>query len=356
MDNFDLDNEIIEIGSDETIEPVKEDINEIINDNEKKENIDIETVKVKTKKNKNKKSLKDKWNDLSKKNKIIIIVVSIIVLLAIIGTVLYFIVFKKDKNPNEVIDSVVIEKDNYRYEDGKLIFLDKSDKEIGTYECSVKDSTKCYVAKNDYSTDKFERIISVNEKDEEIEKNSQIYLNKFVFVTDDDETNLYNIKSKENELKVKSIKSYNTDENLVVVEDENSKYGLIDITSDGYKYLIKSSYDNLGIVNTKLNYLVAQDKDSYYILDSTGKKLSSNLNTTVQSVSEDYIVGLKNKTYNLYTYEYEEVESDYDYISLHDNVIALVNQSQTYNGTVIERALFLRKHHLEGILVFFRET
>ena len=48
------------------------------------------------------------------------------------------------------------------YENGKLVFLDKNEKEIGVYECTDKDTEKCYVAKLDYSSDKFERIKSVS--------------------------------------------------------------------------------------------------------------------------------------------------------------------------------------------------
>lgn len=314
MNDFNFDNEIIEISSDDTETTPKFE----------------EVVEEKTKKiKKPKRSLKGKWNDLSKKNKVIIIILSVLMVLLVIGLALYF-VFRKDEEEKPIEEPVILEKDNYRYENGKLVFLDKNEKEIGTYECGDKDTEKCYVAKLNYSNDTFDRIKSVTETGEEIEKNSQIYLDNFVFVYDKGQISLYNISTKESELELKTIKTYGTDKNLVVIEDTDSKYGLIEITEEGYEYLIRCSYDNLGIVNSDLAYLVAQDKDEHYIVDSTGKKLSKNINADISSVNDKYIVAVQNKTYNLYSFEYEELLSDYDYISLHDGVIALIKSNRLY--------------------------
>ncbi|MEG1150405.1 MAG: hypothetical protein RSE17_03860, partial [Bacilli bacterium] len=78
-----------------------------------------------------------KWSKFSKKKKIIIISIIVFLILLISGVLLYIFVFKKD----EVIEekpNVIVEKDNYRYENGTLVLLD-NDKEIGTYECKNKD-------------------------------------------------------------------------------------------------------------------------------------------------------------------------------------------------------------------------
>lgn len=340
MNDFNYDNEIIEISSEEA-----ENTSQIEELSEEK------TPKTKSKK----RNLKDKWNDLSKKTKTIIIITSVLLILLIVGLILYFVIWNKDKDTKPIEEPVIVEKDNYRYEDGKLIFLDKNEKEIGSYECKLKDSEKCFVAKLNYSSDKFDRVTSVNESLEELEKNSQIYLNNYVFVNDEAKIVLYNIASKETELELKSIKSYDTEDNLVVIEDENSKYGLIEITEEGYEYLIRCSYDNLGIVNNELVYLIAQDKDEYYVIDSKGKKLSKNINADVMSVNDEYIIAKKNNTYNLYSYQYEELLSDYDYISLHDGVIALVKSNRLYlkdsnlnklyeEGIRLENSDFVKKY------------
>lgn len=318
MNEFDYENEIIEVD----------------NDNAKKEDANIEildAVKTEEKKpKKNKKSIKEQWDELTKKQKTIIIVTSVVVLLLIIGLIVYFVFFSKGKEEDKTKEeTVVIEKDNYRYEDGKLIFLDKSEKELGTYECQNKDSEKCMVAKNDYSGDTFERIISVDESDKEIEKTSQIYHDNYVFVKDGDDMFIYDIEKEESDLNLKTVKTYGTD-NYAVVEDDTNKFGLLEIKSTGYEYLIKPSYDNLGIINTELNYLVAKDEDKTYIVDTNNKKLSSAFSSNIMSVNKNYIVISSGSSYSLYNYSNKELLSGYDYIGLHSNLVSLVNSKKLY--------------------------
>ncbi len=318
MNEFDYENEIIEVDSDQA---KKEDANIEI----------LDAVKNEEKKpKKNKKSIKDKWDELTKKQKTIIIVVSVIVLLLIIGLIVYFVFFGKGKEEDKTKDEpVVVEKDNYRYEDGKLVFLDKNDKELGTYECKNKDSEKCLVAKTDYSSDKFERILSVDEYDKEIAKTSQIYHDNYVFVKDGEDIVIYDIKKSESDLKLKTVKTYGTD-NYAVVEDDSSKFGLLEINATGYDYLIKPSYDNLGIINTELSYLVATDKDKNYIIDTSNKKLSSAISNDIMNANKKYIVVSTNGSYSLYDYQNQELLSGYDYIGLHSNLVSLVNSKKLY--------------------------
>lgn len=326
MNDFDYDNEIIEV-SEEAKNMSLEDL--IKQEAEKPNEEEIKQENKKPKKKKDKKSLKDRFNELSKKQKITIIVVSVIVLLIIIGLILFFVL----KDNNEEIKeepTIVIEKDNYRYENGTLVFLNKNEKEIGKYECTNKDVDKCYVTKIDLSSDTFDRVISVDKNNEEIVKTSKIYNDKYVFVTDGDIIYLYDISSKEKELELQNIKEYSTNRDIVVVENDKNLYGLIEIKEDGYEYLIRPSYDNLGIVNGEKELLLAQDKDKNYIIDVNGKTLSKDIKVDVKSANENYIVGENNGTYNLYNYNSEELLSDYDYIGLHNEVISLVKSKRLY--------------------------
>lgn len=316
MNDFNYDNEIIEIENDK-------EMVEVLEEEPKVEVLDMKPKKIK-------RSLKDKWMDIPKKKRNIIIVSFGIVILLILSAILYFVLFKKE-TPEEIVEeAVVLEKDNYRYEDGKLVFLDKSDREIGTYECTTKDPNKCTTMKLDYSADTFERVLSVNEQGEEITRSSQIYNNNFVFITDGEYSYLLNIKGAKKELKVTNIKTYGTEKDLVVIANEDNKYGLIEIGMEGFDYLIRPSYDNLGIVNTKLTYLVAKDKDKFYIIDSEGKRVSSNITGTIESANDKYIVVLKNNKYNLYNYENEELLTDYNYIALNDDIVSLVKSNRLY--------------------------
>lgn len=314
MNDFNYDNEIIEISSDDT-----------------KNEVGFEEPQVKEVVKKPQKSFKNKWDDLNDGIKTGIIIGSIAILLVIIGLIIYLVFFNKPKEeekPKE--DPVILEKDNYRYEDGKLIFLNKSEKAIGEYECTIKDAEKCYVAKLDYSSDTFDRIKSVYEDGIEIEKNAPIYYDNYVFVYDNEKISLYNINTKESDLDLRSLKVYDTEENLVVIENEDSKYGIIKITEEGYEYLFRCSYDNVGIINTELVYSTVQDKDKYYIVDRDGRRVSNNIKATIMSASEDYIVGENDGVYSLYTYEYDELISGYDYIKEINGIITLVKENRLY--------------------------
>ena len=276
-----------------------------------------------------KKTLKEKWEDLSKKQKIIFFVVLGIILCIIIAIVLFMIFNKKEPTTPNDDTPVIVEKDNYKYSDGNLIFLDDNDNEIGKYECTNKSDTDCMIAKLDNKNDIFDRVKNVNVTGEEIISNSKIYFKKFVFVQDGEDKFLYNISNSE-KLPISSLKADSALDNIVVIEDTANKFGLIEFNQDEYNYLIRPSYDYLGIINPTLKYILAKDGDNYYVIDSEGKKLSSNFKASITSLNSDFIVAKTNRTYSLYDYDYNELVSDYDYISLNDDIISLVKSNRLY--------------------------
>lgn len=95
----------------ETKEEVKEELAK-----EKKENIF--------------KKLAKKWKSLDKKKKIIVICVAVVLVL-LIAVGIFFLISGND-GPLDDTPDVILESDNYRYENGTLIFLD-GDSEIGRY-------------------------------------------------------------------------------------------------------------------------------------------------------------------------------------------------------------------------------
>ncbi len=111
-------NEILEIEENEEITKTQYDLKDIEDSKEKKK-------KVKK---------PNKWTLLPKKTKIIIIVSIVLVLLVGIGLIIYFFVLKEkdpnDKRPENPV--VIVEKDNYRYEDGFLVIIDEDKKELVT--------------------------------------------------------------------------------------------------------------------------------------------------------------------------------------------------------------------------------
>ena len=78
--------------------------------------------------------IKKWWQNLDKKKKIITIVLALFIFLSLVGLIFFFTLKKDDLKEHKKPD-VILEKDNYRYENGTLILLDSEDKEIVTYEC-----------------------------------------------------------------------------------------------------------------------------------------------------------------------------------------------------------------------------
>lgn len=314
MNDFDYNNEIVDVTEEDT---KKEE--------SKTEEFNPEDLVFGESEKKPKKEKKK----LSKKSKIIIICGVVGVLLIASIVTVYFVFLKKDKPDTPKKPDEIFSEDNYRYENGTLMFLNTMDKVVGRYECTNKDSKLCMVANVDLSEDTFDREKSVFKNGQEIFKNSKIYLDKYVFIKDGEKVFLYDFKKNEEVLNVISFKTYNTSRNIAVVNVEN-KYGVIEIQDDGFEYLIRPSYDKISMVNSTLLYLAAQDKDKLYILDIDGKKLSNNITSLVKSVGKDYIVGSLKNTYNLYDYNNKEVLSDYEYIGLYDEVIVLIKNKRLY--------------------------
>ncbi len=321
-ENLDATNEIIEITDEDEMqdEPVYDTV-----ENEEKPN------EEKKKEKKNKKPLKEKWNELSKKNKIIIISCASALLLLIIGLLLYFLVFKKDNKKEEPDEpEVILEKGNYRYENGILIFLDKNKKELGKYECKNKDENKCKVAT--YSgEDDFDVVKRVYEDNKGIEEGSDIYNDNFVFITDnaDKQNNiiLFDIAKQEEVGNYTLIKKID-DENVIVKNDEE-KYGTLKIGKEVSEN-IKFSYDYLGKISEHDN-LVAMTNNNSKLIDVDGKALSKDVKGNIKNYNEKYISYENNDDYALYDYNGKKVLTrNIDFITFNDSYVVLVDNEKVY--------------------------
>ena len=328
-DEFNYDNEIIEIGVEKTNEqPVVE-----FEDDLEAIPPTFEEKKTKKKENKPKKKMdnpfikiKDWFLSLSKKGKIITISVASLVLLLLIGVIVYFVFIKKDEKP---IDNVVVEQDNYRYENGKLIFLDGK-KELGEYECTDKSEKKCYVAYLNNDEDLFDHPSNIDYKGNTLKERSEIYLKKYAFVYDDGKITLYDIENKKSKKKFLSIKAYDTDRDLVVVEDKDNKFGVIEFMDDNFEYVINAYYDYLGIINAKDLLLVSETDKKQRIIDIDNKNLSKEFSINIKSASKEYIAAQSGASYNLYSYNFEELMSGYDFISFHNEYVGLVKDKKLF--------------------------
>lgn len=164
------------LSGDDAVEPQKEESSESSSDTKKGK---------KEKEKKPKKSLKEKWNSFSKKKKVLLIFVPILVLL-IIGAVILFFVLRDEPvepTPKPEAPEVIVEKDNYIYRDGVLVFLNSDEEEIGTYECTNQSEELCFVPT--YSEeDEFDGSRNVYQDESLVERPSAIYQNQYVFIYD----------------------------------------------------------------------------------------------------------------------------------------------------------------------------
>ena len=318
-----VDDFTLGLSGDDAVEPQKEESEESSKINKKEEK--------KTKKPK--KSLKEKWGNLSKKKKVIIIISIILLLLIIVGLILFFVL----RNPKE--DSVkpeepevIVEKDNYIYKDGTLVFLNDDEEEIGTYECTNKSEDLCYVSM--YSMeDTFDGEKNVYQDESLIERPSAIYQNNYVFIYDNenDSSNniiLYNIKDQETVDNYTLVKGF-SDSDFVILKNDNNRYGLIKFDSEGIEEILEFSYDYIGQLSSDSN-IVVKTNDRYYIYNTEGKNLSSGLRYEVRSYNNKYIV-VDNNGYYVYDYNGNLIFDDaYDYIELLDDYAILIDRDLLY--------------------------
>ena len=228
-DIINFDEEDKDIDDTSTINPDDEDIFANLDlEAEKVDNEDNELLANKDdfKENLPKKEGKDK-KTLTKKQKIIIISIVGVIILLIICLVVYLMLPKpSEEAPKEPDEVIVIDKGNYRYQDGTLVFLNDQKTEIGTYECQEKEEAMCYVSYISNGLDDVNVIKNVYEDNTSVQFRSEVFHNRFVFINDGDKDTikLYDILENKvigNYKKIKYYESLGSD--YVVLENEVGK-------------------------------------------------------------------------------------------------------------------------------------
>ena len=317
-------NEIVEVDENEEITNTQYDMPEVT---------DPDDGKKKKKKEKKAKG-PSKWSKVSMKQKIIIIVSIVLVIIIIVVVLLWIFVFnKKDtetKRPEEPI--VIVEKDNYRYEDGWLIFLDSEDNELGEYECTNKDEELCYVAY--YSNeDDFDVNKQVYENGVPIDFRSDILLDNYVFIYDnttreDGNVKLYDIESKEAMDEYGLVKEVN--ESSVIVKDDSDNYGVLTFSDSGVENLIDFDYDYLGyIIDT--DAIVGANNNNYVLIGLDGEDVSKNIPGEIKKFDGTNISVDIDGEYFIYNYQgVRQSEESYDYIRFVDTYIIAADNKKLY--------------------------
>ena len=298
----------------ETKEEVKEELAK-----EKKENIF--------------KKLAKKWKSLDKKKKIIVICVAVVLVL-LIAVGIFFLVSGNDGPLDEAPD-VILESDNYRYENGTLIFLD-GDSEIGRYECEHKDETLCEVS---YLTndDAFDQTRMVDENGNDLTLRSQIYHNRYVFVTDRESTDteriiLYDMQENSTVQELKSVKAY--DDNYVALENADNYYGLAQINDGEFKMVIPYEYEAVGVLpdQEEITRVMVQKDGSQYLSDLSNKVLTKAFDETIVGANDRYVKTKDSEgAYHVYDYNVTELkDKTWDYVVLLTDYMITVEDQKLY--------------------------
>ena len=298
----------------ETKEEVKEELAK-----EKKENIF--------------KKLAKKWKSLDKKKKIIVICVAVVLVL-LIAVGIFFLVSGND-GPLDDTPDVILESDNYRYENGTLIFLD-GDSEIGRYECEHKDETLCEVS---YLTndDAFDKTRMIDENGNDLTLRSQIYHNRYAFVTDRESTDteriiLYDMQENSTVQELKSVKAY--DDNYVALENTDNYYGLAQINDGEFKMVIPYEYEAVGVLpdQEEITRVMVQKDGSQYLSDLSNKVLTKAFDETIVGANDRYVKTKDSEgAYHVYDYNVTELkDKTWDYVVLLTDYMITVEDQKLY--------------------------
>lgn len=344
------DNEIIEVTEDE----YKEDLTSFEQEVVPHENEPINLIKERNQDEeiKKKKREKQKWKNFSKKKKSIIIIL-LLLLLTILAVVTLFLI--KDEEVEKTVKKdepdVIIEKDNYRYENGNLILLDSNDNEIGKYKCENKEENKCRVAYQN-NEDDFDEEQNIYEDGTKFKFITPIINETYAFIYDSSKEEdgmifLYDLSKSEVVGKYNSVKYYSVNgREYLVIEDDESNYGLFKVTENGLEQTIDFKYDYLGVKKEEMNNLscvVAMKDNKYLIVDENGKEVSKKIGNKIKSFNDKYIVVEDSSgLYNITDYRNNTILKDeYNYIILQENFLVAVKDNNKvlvldYNETILQ--------------------
>ena len=241
---------------------------------------------------------------------------------------------KKELPVNPPID-VIVEEENYRYENGVLIFLNSNKEEIGRYTCKNQNEELCFVSF--YSTeDDFDTEKKMYENASLIKTRSAILANNYVFINDnarieDPTISLYNIAEEKVEDVYTLVKRVGTKNDIILKNTEN-KYGMLALEESGITPRIAFSFDYLGAIENKDNLLVAIENNRSMIVDETGKNSSKAINGTIKNANKTYIAAKQNTgVYEVYNYNNQNVFNDsFEYVELYDDYAVLIKENKMY--------------------------
>lgn len=283
--------------------------------------------------------IKKKWAMLSQKQKALIIG-GILLVFVLLFVVLYFCFVNKNEEEPKKEPDVILKSDNYRYENGTLVFLE-GETELGSYECKNKDEKLCAVAFLNLD-DTLDGVRRVDEYGKKLTLRSEIYEKRYVFLIDHEKStdsiiSLYDIVEKKVIKNFSDVILYPEYKEYVILKDEEGNFGLEKISLDGITTVIPYTYEYIGLLPSTeaLSRVVVKDKNNNsYIASLENKILTKATTSTIVGANESYFKtkDASNKYHIFESSTGNEVLADLllDYASLLDQYVLYVHEEKLY--------------------------
>lgn len=320
----DLNNQIVEVSTNISL-----DKEELEQKQEKPNTFFTPSEKIK---------LKDKikiwWKKLNKKQKSFVIGGIILLFILIVFAIFFLVKSLTKKEEIPVPKEVIVQEENYRYENGVLVFLNNQKEEIGRYTCENQSEELCFVS---YYTDEnhFDTEKKIRKDGTPILTRSAIIADTFVFINDNprkdmENSKLYNLKEHTSNTFYKTIKK--VDQNQYIVQNENNRYGLIEVTENGVISKMDFIYEFLGYTKNDKNYFVSTQMGRNFIIDESGKNVSKAILGDIKNLNDTYIkVKLDTGKYEVYNYNNQNIFGEsYDYAELYKDYAILIQDTKMY--------------------------
>ncbi len=292
------------------------------------------------------------WNKKSQKQKITLVIV-LFILILLIGVGIYVLIHSANKKEEYIPPvEVIVQEENYRYENGTLVFLNSSKEEIGRYTCENANEELCFVA---YYTPEelLDEEKTVDENGNLILKRSSIIEETFVFLQDiskkEEKTiKLYNIKNNSVVDQYTMVKR--VDENKVILKNQLNQFGLLELKNNEIVTKLDFIYENLYFKESNNDkFYISVQNGRNFIIDESGKNLGKAITGMIKNINDKYVsVQLEDGKYEVHNYNNQNIFNDkYDYVKLFEDYAVLIEDTKLYlkfydNNKLNEEAILLK--------------
>lgn len=245
------------------------------------------------------------------KNKFVLPLIIILLLcflpLSIYGLYNQYVIASEAGNPNHI----------HKFEN-KLYYYDASDKLIGYYECKSDNCNDAFSVVND---ENFKYVSVINNE-------LGVLAGQYVFVQDDNQIVLYDLKNSFVLAQLNTLKNYGFLNNKYIVQNTAGKYGLMTITNT-VSYLIPLTYDYMASSDflSSNNYAV-KEQAKWFIINSNNEKISAEYSNPIYYYNDNIIITSNNSIYTIYNYEGNVLIDNVSKLEILNNEIVILTNNR----------------------------